>query len=67
MGFLEAVFDRARCWRKGEIDNFVLLCDYLCAMRIVRGLKNFIERLPSPVLTLGNFDGVHLGHQAPSP
>ncbi len=33
-------------------------------MRIVRGLKNFSERLPSPVLTLGNFDGVHLGHQA---
>ena len=33
-------------------------------MRIVRGLKNFTERLPSPVLTLGNFDGVHLGHQA---
>ena len=49
---------------KGEIDNLVLLCDYLCAMRIVRGLKNFNERLPSPVLTLGNFDGVHLGHQA---
>ena len=33
-------------------------------MRIVRGLKNFTERLPNPVLTLGNFDGVHLGHQA---
>jgi riboflavin kinase/FMN adenylyltransferase len=33
-------------------------------MRIVRGLKNFCERFPSPVLTLGNFDGVHLGHQA---
>ena len=33
-------------------------------MRIVRGLKNFNERLPNPVLTLGNFDGVHLGHQA---
>src|SRR5512134_170124 len=33
-------------------------------MRIVRGLKKFTERLPSPVLTLGNFDGVHLGHQA---
>jgi riboflavin kinase/FMN adenylyltransferase len=47
-----------------EIDNFVLLCDYPFAMRIVRGLKNFNERLPSPVLTLGNFDGVHLGHQA---
>jgi riboflavin kinase/FMN adenylyltransferase len=33
-------------------------------MRIVRGIKNFVERLPNPVLTLGNFDGVHLGHQA---
>jgi riboflavin kinase/FMN adenylyltransferase len=33
-------------------------------MRIVRGLKNFTERLTNPVLTLGNFDGVHLGHQA---
>jgi riboflavin kinase/FMN adenylyltransferase len=33
-------------------------------MRIVRGVKNFNEKLPSPVLTLGNFDGVHLGHQA---
>ncbi|MCK9420691.1 MAG: bifunctional riboflavin kinase/FAD synthetase [Nitrospirae bacterium] len=33
-------------------------------MRIVRGLKNFNERLLNPVLTLGNFDGVHLGHQA---
>ncbi|MGC1454170.1 MAG: bifunctional riboflavin kinase/FAD synthetase [Nitrospirota bacterium] len=33
-------------------------------MRIVRGLKNFSERLLDPVLTLGNFDGVHLGHQA---
>lgn len=33
-------------------------------MRIVRGLKSFTERFPNPVLTLGNFDGVHLGHQA---
>jgi riboflavin kinase/FMN adenylyltransferase len=33
-------------------------------MRIVRGIKNFTESLPKPVLTLGNFDGVHLGHQA---
>lgn len=46
------------------VDNFVPLCDYPCAMRIVRGLKGFTERLPNPVLTLGNFDGVHLGHQA---
>jgi riboflavin kinase/FMN adenylyltransferase len=33
-------------------------------MRIVRGLKNLADKLPNPVLTLGNFDGVHLGHQA---
>jgi riboflavin kinase/FMN adenylyltransferase len=33
-------------------------------MRIIRGIKNYNEKLPSPVLTLGNFDGVHLGHQA---
>ncbi len=33
-------------------------------MRIIRGIKSLSERLPNPVLTLGNFDGVHLGHQA---
>jgi riboflavin kinase/FMN adenylyltransferase len=33
-------------------------------MRIIRGIKNLTEKLPNPVLTLGNFDGVHLGHQA---
>ncbi len=33
-------------------------------MKIVRGLKAYSERFPNPVLTLGNFDGVHLGHQA---
>ncbi len=33
-------------------------------MRIIRGINNYTERLPNPVLTLGNFDGVHLGHQA---
>jgi riboflavin kinase/FMN adenylyltransferase len=33
-------------------------------MRIVRGLKSINERFPRPVLTLGNFDGVHRGHQA---
>ncbi len=33
-------------------------------MRIIRGVKNYTERAAKPVLTLGNFDGVHLGHQA---
>jgi riboflavin kinase/FMN adenylyltransferase len=40
-------------------------CEIIRAhMRIIRGLKNITERFPKPVLTLGNFDGVHLGHQA---
>ncbi len=33
-------------------------------MRIIRGVKNLNLKFPSPVVTLGNFDGVHLGHQA---
>ena len=33
-------------------------------MRIIRGIKSCCEKFPDPVLTLGNFDGVHLGHQA---
>jgi riboflavin kinase/FMN adenylyltransferase len=33
-------------------------------MRIIRGLKGLHEVFPRPVVTLGNFDGVHLGHQA---
>jgi riboflavin kinase/FMN adenylyltransferase len=34
-------------------------------MKIIRGLKD-IKKTPmkDPVVTLGNFDGVHLGHQA---
>lgn len=32
-------------------------------MRVIRGTDN-VGRLESPVLALGNFDGVHLGHQA---
>ncbi len=32
-------------------------------MRLIRGLKNWID-LPGTVLTIGNFDGAHLGHQA---
>ncbi len=33
-------------------------------MRIIRGIRGCCEKFPNPVLTLGNFDGVHLGHQA---
>ncbi len=35
------------------------------AMRIIRGLED-VKKAPlkDPVVTLGNFDGVHLGHQA---
>jgi len=33
-------------------------------MRVVRHLAHLPERLPRSVLTLGNFDGTHLGHQA---
>ena len=32
-------------------------------MRVIKG-TNKIKNLKSPVLALGNFDGVHLGHQA---
>lgn len=33
-------------------------------MRVLRHLAQQRDRLPRVVLTLGNFDGVHLGHQA---
>ena len=33
-------------------------------MKIIDGIENMKEGIPYPVLTLGNFDGVHLGHQA---
>ena len=33
-------------------------------MKIIDGLENIKQKMPCPVLTLGNFDGVHLGHQA---
>lgn len=32
-------------------------------MRIIEGLKDFPLELPYPVLTIGNFDGVHVGHK----
>ena len=32
-------------------------------MEIIKGIENLKRSLRSPVVTLGNFDGVHLGHQ----
>jgi len=33
-------------------------------MIVLRGLEELRQKYPSPVVTIGNFDGVHLGHQA---
>ncbi len=33
-------------------------------MKIIQGIQNIKESITYPVLTIGNFDGVHLGHQA---
>jgi len=33
-------------------------------VKIIDGADSIHERFPYPVLTIGNFDGVHLGHQA---
>ncbi|MBM4348646.1 MAG: bifunctional riboflavin kinase/FAD synthetase [Deltaproteobacteria bacterium] len=32
-------------------------------MEIIKGIENLKEPFRNPVVTLGNFDGVHLGHQ----
>jgi riboflavin kinase/FMN adenylyltransferase len=32
-------------------------------MEIIRGLEEFNESYPNTVMTIGNFDGLHLGHQ----
>ncbi len=32
-------------------------------MEIIQGIENLEKPLKNPVVTLGNFDGVHLGHQ----
>ena len=32
-------------------------------MRIIRGTNNITGPIPYPVMTIGNFDGVHVGHQ----
>jgi riboflavin kinase/FMN adenylyltransferase len=33
-------------------------------MKIIEGSSQITEKLNNPVVTIGNFDGVHLGHQA---
>lgn len=33
-------------------------------MEIIRGIEGISHRFNNPVLTIGNFDGVHLGHKA---
>ncbi len=33
-------------------------------MKLIDGIENLTEKFPCPVLTIGNFDGVHLGHQS---
>ncbi|MFH0809206.1 MAG: bifunctional riboflavin kinase/FAD synthetase [Pseudomonadota bacterium] len=32
-------------------------------MQVIRGIENIRSPLPGAVVTIGNFDGVHLGHQ----
>ncbi|MBI5049501.1 MAG: bifunctional riboflavin kinase/FAD synthetase [Nitrospirae bacterium] len=32
-------------------------------MKIIEGIENISEKFPYPALTIGNFDGIHLGHQ----
>lgn len=32
-------------------------------MKVIEGIENLVEKFPYPILTIGNFDGVHLGHQ----
>ena len=34
------------------------------AVQVIMGLEELRVRHPRPVITIGNFDGVHLGHQA---
>ncbi|RKY94214.1 MAG: riboflavin biosynthesis protein RibF [Candidatus Hydrothermota bacterium] len=32
-------------------------------MKIINGIENITQRFKNPVVTLGNFDGIHIGHQ----
>jgi len=44
--------------------SFVVEEPYLFVqMKIIKGIENLKRSLRNPVVTLGNFDGVHLGHQ----
>lgn len=36
----------------------------ISTMKIFDGIEKIKKQLPYPVLTIGNFDGMHLGHQA---
>jgi len=37
---------------------------YSSSMKIFEGASQITEKLKNPVVTIGNFDGVHVGHQA---
>ncbi|MEK6546463.1 MAG: bifunctional riboflavin kinase/FAD synthetase, partial [Nitrospinota bacterium] len=32
-------------------------------MKVIRNLRNIRGKINNPILTLGNFDGIHLGHR----
>jgi riboflavin kinase / FMN adenylyltransferase len=42
-------------------DQLVVFRSFM--MEIIKGIENLRRSLRNPVVTLGNFDGVHLGHQ----
>ena len=37
--------------------------ELILKMRLIRGLHNLIRPMAASVVTIGNFDGIHLGHQ----
>jgi len=54
-------------FRQGKNTIFNLetfgLYDYHCSMKIYTALSEITEPITNPFVTIGNFDGVHLGHQ----
>jgi FAD synthase len=32
-------------------------------MRVISRLEDLAPEYPSPIVTIGNFDGIHLGHR----